>query len=359
VIKSSIWNLLHGNWRNADSSSAPGYTVLLPVPADLPVFLRIALATCAGQNRDHRFETLVIPDGRSDAFDAIFQACDKQNTYGPMRLIHLNSTDRLAARWSRSPHINHWLQLINGLNACRSTHAILHDADAFLSDPNFLEKCFETCSSGNFAVTGISEVWDDWYRKNGFDHIIATWEATIDVKWARSFRPGQHRGQNSTIHGVAHEFDTMLLPQCLTPGNRIGRVHNDQFIHFNYVICTYRHFQENVRAGKSAFVDSSFRILLIRLLANAYRSTESENDLPSISELEQGLTAHPSRVTYHDKVSQENYRSFREKLQRLVESNYFDAAAKSRILNEVAKFDQAFFWKNAEIDSVPASILSH
>ena len=43
----------------------PGYTLILPVPADLPVFARLAIANTLAQDPDGRVETIVVPDARS------------------------------------------------------------------------------------------------------------------------------------------------------------------------------------------------------------------------------------------------------------------------------------------------------
>ncbi len=59
----------------------------------------------------------------------------------------------------------------------------------------------------------------------------------------------------------------MLWPQCQTPPEQIERHQQEWgFIHFSHVVSTYRRFQQS----KEAFEDSYFRILLIRLLIDAY-----------------------------------------------------------------------------------------
>src|SRR5947207_2233547 len=60
--KSAAWRATFSRWRPETAQKVPGYSLALPVPADLPVFLRLALATAAAQADEHRVETLVIPD---------------------------------------------------------------------------------------------------------------------------------------------------------------------------------------------------------------------------------------------------------------------------------------------------------
>ena len=45
-----------------DRPRAAGYTLLVPVPGDLPVFLELALAVLATQQHEHRIATIVVPD---------------------------------------------------------------------------------------------------------------------------------------------------------------------------------------------------------------------------------------------------------------------------------------------------------
>ena len=93
---------------------------------------------------------------------------------------------------------------------------------------------------------GIHRVWDEWFAQHGLEHVTATWEMMLEVEWARSFAPWQHRGQAASINGQKHVCDTLLLPQCLTEPKRIGRRGNDRgMIHFNYVIGTYRWFEKS------------------------------------------------------------------------------------------------------------------
>ena len=66
-LKDTVWRTAFARWPPLHDTRE-GYTLLLPVPADLPVFLRLALANAAAQDCDGRVETLVIPDVPSAAF---------------------------------------------------------------------------------------------------------------------------------------------------------------------------------------------------------------------------------------------------------------------------------------------------
>ena len=337
-----LWKTLRSRWKATAGVRAAGYCALLPVPADLPVFLKIAMGTVNAQASDGLVETLVIPDRPTRSFQSAFEAAQSNWTNGPIRLVTLRPTERFITSHITSPHINHWLQIVNGLDACTATHALLHDADLFITDPNFLKSHYAAIVGKDLACVGVNPVWDDWYMQNNLGHVLATWELIFNVEWARSFKPWLHRGHHGTINGKAHEFDTMLLPQCLTEPARIQkRRGNWGFVHFNYVICTYRWFQENERRGRAAYIDEHWRILLIRLLVDAYESTESEADVPVLSDLRDGLAGKSRRVNYTGKSAAEHYPEFRGKLEQLLTSGVLDESKAASIRRGIAPFDAA------------------
>src|SRR5438067_1355073 len=74
-MNATLWKLARSKWRKpVVTTRTPGYSVLLPVPGDLPVFLRIAMGTINAQRNDGLVETLVIPDLNTPAFEAAFES---------------------------------------------------------------------------------------------------------------------------------------------------------------------------------------------------------------------------------------------------------------------------------------------
>src|ERR1700691_3494039 len=55
------WRARLKSWP-ARQAGTEGYSLVMPVPGDLPVFLRLALAVCRPQQSEHRVETIVLPD---------------------------------------------------------------------------------------------------------------------------------------------------------------------------------------------------------------------------------------------------------------------------------------------------------
>jgi hypothetical protein len=161
----------------------------------------------------------------------------------------------------------------------------------------------------------------------------------FNVDWFRSFKPYQHHGQENFFAGKRHVFDTTLLPQCLTAPEKISYIDNDlNLVHFNYLISTYRFFQNT----KGPFEDSDYRILLIRLLIDAFDSSGWLYDIPSLNELADGIKNGTRRVTYIREDTKNNYSEFRYKLQKLINNGFLEDKRKSAIQNEINYFDIEF-----------------
>jgi len=330
---------MYGRWGRQPSNPTPGYTLLMPVPEDLPVFLDLALDVVEGQDRTHLAEILVVPDKPSARFRERFQRCARERSRLPLRLVELPIPDRWITHVTRNPHHNHWLQTMNGIKAAKTTHALLHDADLFIEDPGLLKSHYEACRDRGLSCLGVSPVWDDWYRESGYPHVVATWEMMCDVSWVRAFPPHQHRGHRGAVDGKVHVFDLTLLPQCLTPADRIARSERDEsFVHFNYVICSYRWFQNS----RDAYEDENFRVLLIRMLIDACDRSGWAYPVPSLPDLARGIQDPNARVTYRSGKTRAAYDEFRTKLDRLLAAAYFSPKQREVFRNAVAPFDAAF-----------------
>ncbi len=349
-MKSAIWKTLYSRWRGQLQRPEPGLSLLLLTPGDLPVFLKIALAVCARQNGSCLRETLVIPDVKTTGLTDLVASSARDWPHGEMRIVDLPLIDRLIIRRFHNPHFNCWLQFIRGVEAARSTHVLWHDADLFISDPAFLDAQHQRATEENLDCLGVSPVWDSWFRERGLDHVTATWELMLRADWIRSFKPWEHRGHDADWHGDRHTFDISLLPQARTPPERVGRSDvADSFIHFNYVICTYRWFQQS----DGPYEDENFRILLVRLLIDAFDDSGWEYEAPSVEDLARGLTNADLPVTYLKKSTRDNYSEFRNKLQQLIESTILTTQQSETLSEGVSVFDRLLNWSNQQ---APAAV---
>ena len=283
-----------------------------------------------------------MPDNRPAGFDALFDSIKKKWTNSPMRLVLLNPAEFYLTRRMNNPHLNCWLQFIRGCNAASSAHLLWHDADLFITDKEFLKKHYETCLRQHCAVLGLNEAWDPWYRDHGYPHLTSTWEILVELDWVRSFSPWQHRGHDGAVNGKTHTFDITFLPQCLTPAEKVRRHEGDWgFVHFNYVIGTYRRFQNS----QGAFEDDGFKLLLVRLLIDAYDKSSWSYEVPEFDRLLRGIQDASCRVTYLKEETKKNYPDFRLKFQKLIDSGVAGAQREAVLRERIGRFDRAFGWK--------------
>src|SRR5262245_47594610 len=108
-----FWKLARPRWRPRPGPRRPGYSLLVPVTGDLPVFLELALAVCGRMDAQSRAETLVVPDQPTAVVDQVV-ARTAADWAGPLRVVRVRAVDRWLMRLLGNPHINHWLQWLNG-----------------------------------------------------------------------------------------------------------------------------------------------------------------------------------------------------------------------------------------------------
>lgn len=334
ISPNSYWSGRFNDWP-APQPAEPGYTLLVPVPGDLPVFLELALNVLARQEAAHRVETLVIPDKMTPAMSAI--TAGYAGTWkGPLRTLALPLPERFVLPLMRNPGRNHGVQLIEGISNARGSHVLLHDADLFLLDPAVLDERWVEASTDKLFALGVSPVWDSWFTTHGYE-LTATWELCADRDWLRAFPPAMHIGHEAEALGERHVFDTTLRAQLLSDPRRI-RTHEieDRIVHFNYVISTYRHFQN----AKGTFTDDKFRLLLIRLFIDLFARQEAPYNLPGLDELAASLGRGEGAVAYPaaTPAAIADYQAYRRNVERILTGPW--AAEKGADLSgRLAPFD--------------------
>ena len=321
--------------RHAYSAWAPetdqledGYTVLLPTPADLPVFFDLAMEVLSHQNKALLREIVVIPDWPSPSFEAYLKERCRSYEGMPVRTVSLKSIDKWAWRLTKSITTRHFTQLLRGIDALRTSHAIIHDCDLFLPPGNFLLEQYLTCTQEGLSVYGL-DVRRSLARTDR-EEFVATWEMTFSTKWFRSFPPYQHKGQMAVVNGIRQEFDTTLLPQYLSRAESIGwRDRSNEYFHFNYVIASFRNFM----TGRGYVPAYSLKLFLIRTLVDAFdRTGWTYRGLPEQSEFLAGM--HGLRELVADNaLGKTTLVEFAKKLGGLAASGVF-SAEKSRFITE-------------------------
>lgn len=342
-MKNKLWKVLYHNWKNKNESLVPGYTVLLTVPGDMPFLSTLALKACRLQKDKNMHGLFLIPDHIPAKLEKFYAQIVVEKSGVPTRLVKMSPIDYLVSKYCGNSQ-RHWIQLYNGTKLASTTSVLFHDSDLFPEHDSFFSRHYEEAKKKEYDVYGVSEVWDSWYRENGYNHVTATWEAMVSTKWLHSFPPYQHRGQISSVDGITHEFDTILLTQCLTPSKRIGYCPKEEnFVHFNYVVSTYRHFQK----AKGSFQDFGYKLLLLRLLIDLFDQSGWSYDLPSYNELCEHLGSCTGKVIFPNREDNLEYFNFRRKLHKfsalelLSQQQRIEISERIRIFDEYYQFDAA------------------
>ncbi len=340
-VKPLLFRALYRSWGVTDGvPRASGYSALLAVPADLPVFLQIALQSLLTQDREHLAEILVIPDIPSQEFRAVFHKLTEGLSSPTIRLIEMGARDMAVARLYQTPNVYHFLQILNGIQNARATHLLLHDADLFLFSRDFLRRHYEECLQKRLSVLGVDR--RTIARLPGQSHTVATWEMLASAGWAMRFKPHEHRGHRRLFRGRFVNFDSTLLPQSLTDPAEIGineRFGEDDYIHFNFVISVYRLF----RKSRGVFEDEHFKLLLIRSLIDALGDAGWAYSVPAMAELIDALDGKDEKVSYVR--SRKGYEIFRRNLERLIRSGILGAEASDTMRRGLVPFDERFGWR--------------
>jgi hypothetical protein len=332
------WRTRLRRWPAPPRAEArPGYTLLIPVPGDLPVFLELALIAARQQQSTHRARTLVIPDRVTPEVHALLEA-HRRDWDGPLDLVPLPPPERWFLPLLRNGSRNHGMQLYAGVAASDTTHILLHDADLFPVRRDFFEAQYERCSARGLACLGVSGVWDPWYAEHGL-RLAATWDMCARTDWLRSFPPRDHLGHDGSLFGEWHTFDTTLLPQAQSDPATIDHTDEEEaFVHFNYVITSFRHFQ---RQGPS-FYDDNFRLLFIAL-ATQLLGASADRGFPTVAKLAGGAVHGNGPMRYPTpEEGGPDYRTFRTKLERLLACEWIGLETADAVREEVAPFDRLY-----------------
>lgn len=336
-LGATYWSTRFATWAPPRPATA-GYTLLVPVPGDLPVFLEVALAVLGGQQHEHRIETLVIPDVDTPEVRRVFER-HARHWDGELEMLLLPQPERTVLPRLKNPSRNHGVQVITGIQAARGSHVLLHDADLFLLDDDTLDQRWTRASERRMHALGISPVWDGWYAEHGL-HLAATWELMAERDWLRAFPPAMHIGHTAELFGEQHVFDTTLRAQALSDPRRVAHDDlSDRIVHFNYVISTYRNFQR----ASGPFLDDRFRLVLVRLLIDLFADEPYDYAMPTLADMAAGLTDATQPIAFPNGAEHaQNYASFRAQLTHMLQGAWSSPERRGRATEALAVFDRHY-----------------
>jgi hypothetical protein len=336
-LKRFALSMVYPGWRDRPSA-AEGYTFIMPAPMDLPFLCYLALAGLRDVDLRNCREILVVPDGWG-ARDtrALADAIASAGLKNDVRLLPVARRQKLALQVFGHDGVTHWAQIIESIDAAQTDLIFLHDSDAFFTDAALLESSYRLCRSQGFDTLGVTARWDPAFTGAGMK-LPGTWELMFSSRWARAWRPIDHKaGLRNTAQGPIF-FDTMLYPQYRDYSQGKVQVRDcNSFLHLSGTIVTYRAFAD---AGQRQVGDELFRLLFLSLLREVSPSFRDECMLPSVAELARALRS-PNRVHYRFPAAATKYAEFREFVARLMDAPVF-AASRGTLRALIRPFDEHF-----------------
>jgi hypothetical protein len=330
ALRTRIIDWLIGDWKKVTEIDSEGYTLLLPVPADLPVFVKLAIENVSRQSHNHLNELLIIPDNYTDNFEKLVRKATAAHSLPPWRIIKFSLKDKLFAM---SSNFVHFQQIVSGLAQVRTSYTLIHDADLFLLDKNFFEDHFAQCANNSHLTFGL-----DWRKSIGPEkkNVAATWEIMVNTEWARSFNRFLHRKRAVIFNGDKYGFDTLLLAQYLSPSSKIGISSNQNYCHLNFAIASYRRFRNSI----GPFNDWQYKLLLLRLCICEYDDSSYNYGLPTDNEFIAALDGNSRKVTYSTVEAHEYYTKFKKRVDDLRQKKILTDKGILPMLDVINRFDE-------------------
>jgi hypothetical protein len=349
--KNLIYENIYASW-NRSSAPHAGYSIVMPIPEDMPFLAHLAIEGLIHINRMNCVQYIVVGDGYGKHGSSGLARTLKENSKFKVDLCELPLLHRMIARRIACPHP---VSIILGTSRASTDFVFLHDADAFFLNPDCIEKTFEYCELNAMNAIGVTARWDPFFQRIGYQ-IPGTWQMMFRTSWLRSHPPFRVFGRTmDTPHGT-NTFDTMLYPQYLDyASGKIGVMPVvPKFVHFNGTIVTYRAWK---RANGRQVVDELFRLVLLSILERVVPSDDGRRLLPSTEELAYGLTDSSRPIRYDTLDCARNFGEFRSQMQELCESPVFAGERAEKIQSMLVPFDVHFAKVGSEIgDQFPSPV---
>jgi hypothetical protein len=315
----------------------------------MPFLLRYALEGLKHLDLSHCPQVVVLGDGCADdsALRRVVEEADdprvEMAAVRPVAHFFVHKMGRPGggiANWA------HWAMIVEGTRRARGEYILLHDADAFFLDADALERQYRACVDRGMDTLGVTARLDPAFAENGRT-LPGTWELMYSNRWARRYRPIDHKGRRRETPAGVIEFDTMLYPQFMDfPGGKVGVLDPPpRIVHFAGAITTFRTFRD--RAG-APVVDELFRILLLAMLEDLVPAPAGGRVVPAVDELARGLTDPSAPVTYNSPVATREFPIFREMIEDLCGSPIMKGERAGRLRELIRPFDEHFADRRAD-----------
>jgi len=337
-MQAIINKMFFGSWSKLDQPLLDGYTVLMPIPYDLPVLLELSVRVIEYLKNDNLKEILVIPDYPTQEFRDCYRKIVKQKS--GYRLLEMPQMQRMIGKARNRPGVYHFLQIFNGVNQTRTKYCYLHDADAIVVMKDFVENQYHVCEENQYSVLGAELPRENQLRSDG-GTVAATWEMMAKTEWYRRFPPYLHKSHAGKWEGKMRGFDTTIHPQWLTDSKEIGLDCNKRnlsrgIVHVPYTVSTFRKF----KGGNKPFEDKYSNLLFLRILIDVLDMSEFNHQIPSFEDLLKGIKMEDALVTYTTDIARKWFYITQKRLNYLLTTNFFTSDENDLLQNYLERFEK-------------------
>lgn len=248
-----------------------GYTLLIGVPWQLWELIEIPLLALRRARREHGRETILVVDTTAavlaarygdSAADAVRERYRELN----VRVLFYNNWQRAVTRCIGWNWVDCWLTWAIGLDAARTRWVMLHDFDAVVVDPDFVERQYTMARQvGPGAFVGIER--DEHHQTGGTREVLATVELMLDVaEIRRRFAPVDLFNRVRRLDdGRRVECDILRDVQLRMDRSRgvLHKLNVEQLVHPSQVVSQWRKLHAAAAHGAAPFAPDRYTPLFI------------------------------------------------------------------------------------------------
>lgn len=222
-------------WQEVDAPAA-GYSLVIAAYAPLADVLPANFSLLAGQDLTRLREVIISMDAPASPQLRKLERELAERLPVPTRVLYRSSAQAMALRAINWGWVGCWLNYVEGLAACRTRWALLHDMDAMLIDKHFLARRFARISSdGGNGQAAAKYLAVRWYEGNGIvpqDRVGYVVNMALDVASLRQrHRPIDAFNRVGTLGDRRVEWDTLLWPQQLDRATEVMPVEDGHWVH--------------------------------------------------------------------------------------------------------------------------------